>query len=31
MGDHRVDYTIDDGELLVWVAHIGRRSTVYDT
>ncbi|MCX5584742.1 type II toxin-antitoxin system RelE/ParE family toxin [Streptomyces erythrochromogenes] len=28
VGDYRVVYTIDNGELVVWVGH---RSTVYDT
>ncbi|MEO3754346.1 type II toxin-antitoxin system RelE/ParE family toxin [Streptomyces sp. B6B3] len=31
VGDYRVLYTIDDGELIVWVVHLGHRSTVYDT
>lgn len=31
VGDHRVVYTIDNGELVVWVVHIGHRSTVYGT
>ncbi|MFF5716653.1 type II toxin-antitoxin system RelE/ParE family toxin [Streptomyces buecherae] len=31
MGDYRVIYTIDNGELVVWVVHVGHRSTVYDT
>ncbi|MFD3539485.1 type II toxin-antitoxin system RelE/ParE family toxin [Streptomyces sp. NPDC058662] len=31
IGDYRVVYTIDKGELMVWVVHIGHRSTVYDT
>lgn len=31
VGDYRVDYTIDNGELVVWVVHVGHRSTVYDT
>ncbi|MFF3739365.1 type II toxin-antitoxin system RelE/ParE family toxin [Streptomyces sp. NPDC002566] len=30
-GDYRVLYTIDKGELVVWVVHVGHRSTVYDT
>jgi mRNA interferase RelE/StbE len=30
VGDYRIVYTIDDGELVVWVVHIGHRSTVYD-
>jgi mRNA interferase RelE/StbE len=31
VGDYRVNYTIDNGELVVWVVHVGHRSTVYDT
>jgi mRNA interferase RelE/StbE len=31
VGDYRVIYTIDNGELVVWVVHVGNRSTVYDT
>ncbi|MFC8533866.1 type II toxin-antitoxin system RelE/ParE family toxin [Streptomyces sp. 372A] len=31
VGDYRVVYTIDNGEVVVWVVHIGHRSTVYDT
>jgi mRNA interferase RelE/StbE len=31
VGDYRVIYTIDNGELTVWVVHLGHRSTVYDT
>lgn len=31
VGDYRVVYTIDKGELVVWVVHVGHRSTVYDT
>ncbi|MFE2096316.1 type II toxin-antitoxin system RelE/ParE family toxin [Streptomyces sp. NPDC059468] len=30
VGDYRVIYTIDNGELVVWVVHVGHRSTVYD-
>jgi mRNA interferase RelE/StbE len=30
VGDYRIVYTIDNGELVVWVVHIGHRSTVYD-
>jgi mRNA interferase RelE/StbE len=30
VGDYRVVYTIDNGELVVWVVHVGHRSTVYD-
>ncbi|MFI1867666.1 type II toxin-antitoxin system RelE/ParE family toxin [Streptomyces jumonjinensis] len=31
VGDYRVVYTIDNGELVVWVVHVGHRSTVYGT
>jgi len=31
VGDYRIVYTIDNGELVVWIVHIGHRSTVYDT
>jgi mRNA interferase RelE/StbE len=31
VGDYRVVYTIDDGELVVWAVHAGHRSTVHDT
>ncbi|MGW1406274.1 type II toxin-antitoxin system RelE family toxin [Streptomyces sp. NPDC002403] len=31
VGDYRVVYTIDNGELVVWVVRIGHRSTIYDT
>lgn len=31
VGDRRVVCTIDNGELVVRVVHIGHRSTVYDT
>jgi mRNA interferase RelE/StbE len=31
VGDYRVIYTIENGELVVWVVHVGHRSTVYDT
>ncbi|MET9128234.1 type II toxin-antitoxin system RelE family toxin [Streptomyces antibioticus] len=31
VGDYRVIYTIDNGELVLWVVHVGHRSTVYDT
>ncbi|TQJ54548.1 type II toxin-antitoxin system RelE/ParE family toxin [Streptomyces sp. NBC_00080] len=27
VGDYRVIYTIDNGELVVWVVHVGHRST----
>jgi mRNA interferase RelE/StbE len=28
VGDYRVIYTVDKGELVVWVVHVGHRSTV---
>ncbi|MEV0266666.1 type II toxin-antitoxin system RelE/ParE family toxin [Streptomyces sp. NPDC050617] len=31
VGDYRVVYTIGNGELVVWVVHVGCQSTVYDT
>ncbi|TQF07401.1 hypothetical protein E6W39_16955 [Kitasatospora acidiphila] len=31
VGDYRVVYAIDDGELVVRVAHVGYRSTGYET
>lgn len=31
VGDYRVIYTVDNGELVVWVVRVGHRSTVYDT
>ncbi|MFE9890689.1 type II toxin-antitoxin system RelE/ParE family toxin [Streptomyces scopuliridis] len=31
VGDYRVIYSLDNGELVVWVVHVGHRSTVYDT
>ncbi|MFJ8042876.1 type II toxin-antitoxin system RelE/ParE family toxin [Kitasatospora sp. NPDC096147] len=31
VGDYRVVYTVESGELVVWVVHVGHRSTVYDT
>ncbi|WP_432030564.1 type II toxin-antitoxin system RelE family toxin [Streptomyces sp. 1222.5] len=31
VGDYRVVYTIDNGELVIWVVHAGHRSSVYDT
>ncbi|MEU7080543.1 type II toxin-antitoxin system RelE/ParE family toxin [Streptomyces sp. NPDC046409] len=31
VGDYRVVYTIDKGELVVWVVHVGHRSTAHDT
>ncbi|PHQ49439.1 addiction module antitoxin [Streptomyces cinnamoneus] len=31
VGDYRVVCTIDNGELVVWVVHVGHRSTLHDT
>lgn len=31
VGDYRVVCTIDNGELVVWVVHVGHRSTVCGT
>ncbi|SOB84448.1 mRNA interferase RelE/StbE [Streptomyces sp. 1331.2] len=31
MGDYRVVCTIDDGQLVVWIVHVGPRSTTYTT
>ncbi|MEV7491643.1 type II toxin-antitoxin system RelE/ParE family toxin [Streptomyces anulatus] len=31
VGDYRVIYTVDNGELVVWVIRVGHRSTVYDS
>ncbi|MFD4133870.1 type II toxin-antitoxin system RelE/ParE family toxin [Streptomyces goshikiensis] len=31
VGDYRIVYAIDNGELVVWVVHVGHRSTVDDT
>ncbi|MFE5090417.1 type II toxin-antitoxin system RelE/ParE family toxin [Streptomyces sp. NPDC056638] len=31
VGDHRIVCTIDDGEPVVWVVHVGHRSTIHDT
>jgi mRNA interferase RelE/StbE len=31
VGDYRILYTIDNGELVVWVVHVGHRSTVHGT
>ncbi|MFJ1593042.1 type II toxin-antitoxin system RelE/ParE family toxin [Kitasatospora albolonga] len=31
VGDYRIIYTVDNGELIVWVIRTGRRSTIYDT
>ncbi|MFI8433449.1 type II toxin-antitoxin system RelE/ParE family toxin [Streptomyces sp. NPDC079020] len=31
IGDYRVIYTVENGELIVWVIRVGHRSTIYDT
>ncbi|MFD9689924.1 type II toxin-antitoxin system RelE/ParE family toxin [Kitasatospora sp. NPDC059088] len=31
VGDYRVVYTIDNGQLVVWVVHVGHRSTIFGT
>lgn len=31
VGDYRFVYTIDNGELVVWIVHVDHHSTVYDT
>ncbi|WP_412076849.1 type II toxin-antitoxin system RelE family toxin [Streptomyces xanthophaeus] len=31
VGDYRIAYTVDYGELVVWFVHVGHRSTVYET
>lgn len=30
VGDYRVIYTVDNGELVVWIGHVGHRSGVGD-
>lgn len=30
VGDYRVIYTLENEKLVIWVVHIGHRSTVYD-
>ncbi len=30
VGDYRVIYTLDNGELVIWVIHLGHRSRIYD-
>lgn len=30
VGDYRVIYSLDNGELIVWVVHVAHRSTAYD-
>ncbi|NYI06371.1 type II toxin-antitoxin system RelE family toxin [Allostreptomyces psammosilenae] len=29
VGDFRIIYTVDNGELVVWIVRVGHRSTVY--
>jgi mRNA interferase RelE/StbE len=31
VGDHQIIYTVDNGELVVWVVHVGHQSIVYGT
>ncbi|MEU0985306.1 type II toxin-antitoxin system RelE/ParE family toxin [Streptomyces sp. NPDC005953] len=31
VGDYRILFTFDNGELVVWAVHVGHRSTVYET
>ncbi|MFD5318929.1 type II toxin-antitoxin system RelE/ParE family toxin [Streptomyces sp. NPDC127098] len=31
VGDYRVIYTIDNGDLVVWAIQVGHRSAVYDS
>lgn len=31
VGDYRIVYTVDEGQLVVWVVQVGHRSTVYDS
>ncbi len=30
VGDYRIIYTVDNGELIIWVVQVGHRSTVYN-
>jgi mRNA interferase RelE/StbE len=30
VGDYRVIYTVEDGELVIWVVAVGHRSTIYN-
>lgn len=30
VGEYRVIYTLDHGELVVWVVHVGHRRDIYD-
>ncbi|GHC94628.1 hypothetical protein GCM10007079_45280 [Nocardiopsis terrae] len=30
VGDYRVVYTVDNGQLIIVVVQVGRRSTIYD-
>ncbi|MFC4032679.1 type II toxin-antitoxin system RelE/ParE family toxin [Streptomyces polygonati] len=30
VGDYRISYTLDHGELVVWAVHVAHRSTVHD-
>ncbi|MFJ6772941.1 type II toxin-antitoxin system RelE/ParE family toxin [Kitasatospora sp. NPDC091257] len=31
VGDHRIVYTVDNGQVVVWIVHVGHRSTIYGT
>jgi mRNA interferase RelE/StbE len=31
VGDYRIIYTVEADQLVIWVVHVGHRSTVYDT
>ncbi len=31
VGDYRIIYTIDNGELVAWVIQVGHRSTVHES
>lgn len=30
VGDRRILYTVEDGQLLIWVLRLGRRDSIYD-
>ncbi|WP_211301200.1 type II toxin-antitoxin system RelE family toxin [Murinocardiopsis flavida] len=30
VGDYRVIYTLKNGDLIIWVLHVGHRSSVYE-
>jgi mRNA interferase RelE/StbE len=31
VGDYRIIYTVEDGQLVIWIVRVGHRSTVCDT